>query len=217
MKYARSITILMLCLGAITVLIITHNWPQPVPARSGLIDQRLLRTATYVAETAATTDETDFAEQTVRDADRELDLAFVQALREADRDPVAINPESAAIKKRLLEAQRRLQADQEQLAKLAPKSEPGSEPQSAEIFRAQIELDEDEMADMQHDLSRAEGDVGSRLQVLLDQHQHAEQHHLKAGMVGAAANSAEAGYRARNLIDQLSAWYALRSNDKFPG
>jgi len=216
MKYARSITILIFWLGAITALILTHDWPKAVPLRPGLIDLRLFRTAGYMAQTAANTDETEFAEQIVTDADHELDLAFAQALKDAERNPVVLSPEAKMLQARLVAVQKRLHSDQEQLSGLtskaqqAPDSQKEAIQQNILLLQAQIALDQDDVLDAQDDLARASGDVRSRIQTLFEQHQRAEEHH-KSGSVGAAANSAEASYHSRNLIDQLSAWYALRS------
>jgi hypothetical protein len=81
--------------------------------------------------------------------------------------------------------------------------------QQLDIVEAQLALDQDELQDAQNDLKRAGGDMASRIQRLWEKRQRAQQPGVGAPSADAAANSAEAGYGAGNLIAQIAAWYAL--------
>src|ERR1700692_900161 len=62
------------------------------PRRAPLVDERPLDTARNVAKLATSWDEKRFADQALRLADSEVDLAFDDALRDAADHPVPPTP-----------------------------------------------------------------------------------------------------------------------------
>jgi len=82
--------------------------------------------------------------------------------------------------------------------------------QQLEVLEAQLALDQDGLQDAKQDLTRAGGDMAGSIQRLWEKHRaEAQEHGSKDPSIDTAANSAEAGYDAGNLIAQVAAWYAL--------
>src|SRR5262249_45190428 len=75
-------------------------------AAAGLVDQTALENAHQLAQIADSDDEKAIAENVLKIGDRELDLAFDIALRNADAHPMALSPEAKTIQARLQKAQR---------------------------------------------------------------------------------------------------------------
>ncbi len=148
-------------------------------------------------------------------ADHELDLAYSVALREAIGHPGVATPETKELAARGSKATAQVKADQDQvdLFKAQIPQAKGSQQdalqQQLDIVEAQLALDQDELQDAQNDLQRAGGDMASRIRRQWENHQRTQEHGFGAPSADAAANSAEAGYDAGNLIAQVAAWYAL--------
>ena len=81
---------------AVTTLILTHDSSTPaslIKARRGpIVDERPVQTARSMAALASTRDEQRLAQQALRLADHSVDLAFVDAMREATLSPSARTP-----------------------------------------------------------------------------------------------------------------------------
>jgi small-conductance mechanosensitive channel len=78
-----------------------------------------------------------------------------------------------------------------------------------DVAQAQLELDQDELADAKEDLVRSGADPGALIQRQFDQHQAAE-HGTEEKPAQTAANSAAMNYQAGTLLAQFAAWRALR-------
>src|SRR6266705_3463383 len=186
-----SAVVLVLLLGAVVYGLIRTTEPQAVPSsqdngkhgvpsRVPLVDQSPLKTAQRLAQLATTPEERPLAEEALRLADREVDLAFAAALRDAAENPPILSPEAKATgdKKEAL-------GDQLDLAK------------------AELELDRDEVDDAKQDLIRAGGDPEDRIQEMVQEHEAAA--HGNASAIPNAPPTPE----ERGLIRRFQQWSAL--------
>ena len=95
---------LVLLLGATVYGLIRTTAPPKVSPSAGkgkqqpvaqpLVDQSPLKTAQQLAQLANTPEERPFAEEALRLADYEVDLAFAAALRDATENPPKLSPEA---------------------------------------------------------------------------------------------------------------------------
>jgi len=87
-------------------------------AAGQLVDQSALATARQLAQLADTPDEQVIAKEALTLGDRELDLAFDIALREADAHPPVLSKDAEEIQARLQQAQKLQQTLQAQVTQL---------------------------------------------------------------------------------------------------
>ena len=181
--------------------------------RRPLVDEEPLQTAREVAKLASTWDEQRLAQQAIRLADHEVDLAFADALRDAAEHPVT-TPEAKAINARIKKADEEVQADQARVDQLkkqltgASASRQDNLQQQIAIVQAQLELDQDELDDAKGDLIRSGADPLSRIQRQFNRHQAAQQADAARTPVSFANQAAPAG---SSLIEQVAAWRALQT------
>jgi small-conductance mechanosensitive channel len=128
-----------------------------------------------------TSAERSFAEDALRLADQEMDLAFAQAVRFTASQPRAMTPEAQALDAKLQRAQRALDADQTQVKELTAalaKASPANMQSLTDrlnLAQAQAALDQDEVDDATQDLRRAGGDLQGRIQAMIQEHEAASQ------------------------------------------
>lgn len=175
-----------------------------------LVDQSPLKTAQQLAQMVSTPEERPLAQEALRLADFEVDLAFDTALRDARLNPPALTPETKEITERLQKAQKLVKADQdrakqlsEQLAK-APDSK--KEALQVDLVQAQadLELDQDELDDARQDLIRAGGDLADRIESLRKAHEETA-HNTPAALPNGNAPAEQVG-----VIHRIEQWTALR-------
>lgn len=179
MKFPRRslfLALLILLLAAGVGVFLTSDWvPQRRRASSDAVDLRPLQTARNLAALVQIAPEREFAQEAVRLADHEVDLAFAAALRNAAErgTPTAQNKTLFA---RVQQTQAKVNADEAQIAQLkkvlaaAPAAQQDDLQQQIALASAQKELDDDELDDARQDLARAGGDAQIRIQRLLDEH-----------------------------------------------
>ncbi len=181
--------------------------------RQPLVDEQPLQTAREVAKLAATWDEQRLAQQAIRLADHEVDLAFADALRDAAEHPIT-TPEAKAINARIKKADETVKADQSRVDQLkkqlagASGSRQDNLQQQIAIIQAQLELDQDELEDAKGDLIRSGADPLSRIQRQFNRHQAAQQ--ADAGHAP-ASSAVQAPPPGNSLIEQVAAWRALQT------
>ncbi|HKA01120.1 MAG TPA: mechanosensitive ion channel domain-containing protein [Candidatus Solibacter sp.] len=169
-------------------------------AQTTQIDRRLLDTARQVAPVAETAAEQEFARTAQRLADHELDQAFASAVREAATTKPAANPAVQKFNARITEIRQRIAQDQQRIAKL---EKAGSEDQ-AEVVKAQLALDDDELEDAQQDLIRHGGDERTRLE-------RARQEHADAQKSPATPAQGARPIEGATLASQIAVWADLNS------
>jgi small-conductance mechanosensitive channel len=152
---------------------------QGQPANSSLIsvDQTPLQAAQQLAQLASSSEERTFAQEAIRLADYEVDLAFDTALSEARLHPPPLSPQAKEINDRLQKAEKLLKTAQErtkQLAELIVKV-PEDKRDSVELdliqAEADLDLDQDEVDDAKQDLFRAGGNLVDRIQATKKEHE----------------------------------------------
>ena len=179
--------------------------PNRAPAASAsAIDRRLLDAARGLAPIAETAGEQDLARQAGRLADHELDQSFASAVREAAAAKPAASAALQQLNTRIAQARARIQAGQEQIAKLEKAA--AADDRAAgqlEVAKAQLALDEDELEDGKLDLARQGGDEHARLE-------QAAREHADAQREPAAVKPVPVGGTA-TLAAQVGAWLELGS------
>lgn len=184
------------------------------PASPSPVDLSPLRTARRLATFAATDDERALAQEALRVADEEVDLAFAEALRQAAAHPPAANAETRGIHERLESARRLLQDDQARVARLTSEMAGAARDRKAalaldlELAKAQVELDQDDVDDAGQDLIRAGGDPQARIQRMVQEHEAAE-HETTALPVSAPAPAAANVLGQGGLFRKGRQWWTL--------
>jgi len=147
------------------------------PPEKPLVDQSPLKTAQQLAQLASSHEERTLAQEALRLADFDVDLAFDNALRQARLHPPPLSKEAKECEVRLQKAEKLLSADQdrtkqisEQLAKAPANKKDALE---ADLIQAQadMELDQDEVDDAKEDLIRAGGDLTDQIEALKNEHE----------------------------------------------
>ena len=177
--------------------------------RTIVVDQSSLVIAEQLVRMPTTADERPFAEDAMRIADNEMDLAFAQAVRRTLNQPRATTAEAREADARLQRALRAVAADQAQLASLtaavSKANAAGAESLSdrLNLVKAQAALDQDEADDARQDLRRAGGDPQGRMDDLVAEHEAASKSSDSIRVV--VANSTN----SRGLIRRLQELRAL--------
>ena len=147
--------------------------------RAIVVDQSSLVTAELLVHLPTTADEKSFAEEALRVADNEMDLAFAQAVRRTANQPRATSDTAKEADARLQKALRALAADQAQAealeaaVKKANVAEAEALTDKLNLANAQAALDQDEVDDARQDLRRAGGDPQGRMEDMIAEHEAA--------------------------------------------
>jgi small-conductance mechanosensitive channel len=187
---------------------------------SALVDQRPMETAQRLARLAGTPEEQDFARAALLTADREVDLAFASALRNAAAHPAPLTPETRELSARVKELQGRVKADKDEatrLKELGAKASGDAKDRLQEqqdLMEAQVESDQDELDDVREDLIRAGGDVQATIQRILDAHEALQLHQGGGSSIAlppASPGQANEQTQSQSAIAQLRAWSELHA------
>ena len=158
------------------------------PTTSGatiiLTDDGTLTTALTLVKLPTTIEELPLAQNALRLADREMDLAFADAVRQLAAHPQQVTPETHAIAERLALAQRQHATDSMRVAELEGADASAAGSGQLDLAKARLEVSQDEMDDAGNDLIHAGGDPQGRVQALVQEHadasRNADSLHLKA-------------------------------------
>ncbi|MGB2625366.1 MAG: mechanosensitive ion channel domain-containing protein [Candidatus Acidiferrum sp.] len=181
---------------------------------SSLVDQSPLKTAQLLAQFATTPEQRTLAQQALRLADFEVDLAFDTALREARLHPPSLTPETQEISDRLQKGQRLLKSDQEhakQLSEAVAKA-PDAKKEMLQVdlvqAEADVDLDQDEVDDAKEDLIRAGGDLTDRIEALRKEHEETT-HNTPNALPSLAPVAEKVG-----LYHRIRQWLELRQKER---
>src|ERR1700687_1748269 len=137
------------------------NW-QGAYVPQGVVDQRPWQTAATLAALAQSAEEKELAREAERLADHEVDQAFSQSLRQASLAKPNLSGKALALQQRVTELQEIIKNDQARIASQSAGG--GTKPAGAvsngsdlEIAKAQLGLDQTELADSLEDLARESG------------------------------------------------------------
>jgi len=184
--------------------------------RLPVVDERPLQTARSVAKLSATWDEQRFANQALRAADHEVDLAFADALRDAANHPAQHTPQTEALYTRLTKAQELAKHDQERVDQLTKEVAAATGARKDELqdqldlAKAQLELDQDNVDSANTDLIRSGVDKFSRVQRQFKRHEDGE-HAADAAHGPTSPSATPINYQVGNLLGQFEAWQGFRS------
>jgi len=192
-----------------------HTGSTAAAARAPIVDERPLPTARALAALAITPEEQRFSQEAARIADREVDLAFADALWQAAEKRANQDPANRELNAKLQQAQTALadvQSRQEEVkAKLASAKPNEKAPlqERLDLLSAEQSLDEDEIEDAQEDLVKAGGDQEGAVERQRDQHEAVE-HELEQHP-SQPPTTATVDLTASDLAGQVRAWIWLRN------
>ena len=178
-------------------------------AAGQLVDQTALANASKLAQLADTPDEQQIAKEVLTLGDRELDLAFDIALRNADAHPVALSAEAKAIQASLQKAQKLQESLQVQVAQLTAEMSKatGDKKQSLndqlDLAKSSFDLATNEVEEAAGDLNDAGGNQRGRIEQLKQSHESAEKAITDVKFPEPAAEQL-------GLVHRYQQWSALR-------
>jgi small-conductance mechanosensitive channel len=182
----------------------------------GVVDQRPWQTAATLAALAQSAEERKLARDAERLADHEVDQAFSQALRQASLAKPNLTGKALALQQRVTELHQTLKKDEARVAALSS----GAGTKSAvaisnasdlEIAKAQLGLDQAELADSIEDLARESGDQRVKLQQELAARQAAMKQYRENASKDDGQTAVASAEQYRTLAQQLSTWRSLRN------
>lgn len=173
------------------------------PVEATIVDQRLLATAKAMTEMAGTREEQALAQEALRLTDREVDLAFASALRDA---PATAPPASGPAKEladRIAAIKVRIDQRQELVAKLTKAAQTSDDASDKlDLAKAQLTLDQDELEDAKADFERLAGDSHAKIERALQEHE--------AQHKNAAVSAVPPRRPTTWMLEQAQEWLALR-------
>jgi small-conductance mechanosensitive channel len=141
-----------------------------------LVDQNTYATAQRLIRTAFTPEEQTYGQAALRIADHELDLAFTEALRDAEAHPPALNSAAAAIQAQIQKSQALLAADQQRVNDLtaavaqAKADQKDKIQDQLDLAQSQLELDKDELDEASQNLVDAGGNPRQQIEGMVQEH-----------------------------------------------
>jgi small-conductance mechanosensitive channel len=182
----------------------------------GVVDQRPWQTAATLAALAQSAEEKKLASDAERLADHEVDQAFSQSLRQASLAKPNLRGKSLALQQRVTELQETIKNDEARIASLSTgrgTKAAGAEPNGSdvEIAKAQLALDQAELADSMEDLARESGDQRLKLQQELAARQAAMQRYRDSASKDDGQTAVASAEQYTTLAQQLLTWRSLRN------
>ena len=187
-------------------------------SQSPLVDLRPWGTAQTLAPLAVSSEEISFSRDAERLADHEVDQAFASALRLAGLQSgtrklsghaLALSQKAAALRQTVQQDQAYLDSLNE--AAKSVRNAPSSD--DIDVAKAQLGLDQDELADAERDLARASGDQRTSIQQELTAHEaQMAKYDGHANQQGQPAAASSQDYAT--LLQRIEAWSSQRSRDK---
>jgi small-conductance mechanosensitive channel len=237
-QYRRVIVLIMLLVLAVTLMgaFLTRGVMAYLPflhARKGnwtgayvplgVVDQRPWQTAATLAALAQSAEERKLARDAERLADHEVDQAFSQSLRQASLAKPTLSGKALALQQRVNELQQTVTNEEARIAALGAgggsKEAPGavSGASELEIAKAQLSLDQAELADSIEDLARESGDQRVKLQQELATRQAAMKRYRGTASKDDGKTAVASAEQYKTLAQQLSTWRSLRNRKELIG
>ncbi len=231
-----SLAVLLLCLvGNFTTRGVMEHLPflhgqsggwSAAPQQHGIVDQRPWQTAKTLAPLAVSAEELEFAHEAERLADHQVDQNFAQSLRQASLDTHELTGEALALQHHVTELQQTVSQDQGQIAALTAKT--GTPAAGTDVVspladdldaaKAQLSLDQDELADSMVDLARTAGDHRGKIQQELNAREAGmKKYDLEAASRGDGQSAVVAASHYTTLAGQIAAWWAQRNRRQLIG
>ena len=219
-KQRLAATSLLVLLGAAVYGFYRTGRPSSVPVKSAkmasagsaqgpIVDQTPLLTAQRLAKMPTSAEEKPFAEEALRLADHEMDLAYAAAERDAEEHPPTLSAEAKAIEARLKKSEDALDGDNELVARLTAEEAKATGAKKDALHdqlvlaTAHQEEHQDEVDDAKEDLERAGGDPKSRIEAMMQEHRASSQ------ATDALHVTISAATEERGLIHRFGQWLTL--------
>ncbi len=183
----------------------------------GVVDQRPWQTAATLAALAQSTEEKELAREAERLADHEVDQAFSQSLRQASLAKPILSGKALALQQRVNELQETIRNDEARVASLSASVKPGravSNSSDLEIAKAQLGLDQNELADSMEDLTRESGGQLVKLQQELAARQAAVKQYKDSASKDGGQTAVASAEQYKTFAQQLATWRALRNRSQ---
>src|SRR6266852_1566571 len=218
-KQRSAAIILLLLLGVTLYVLVRTRTAAPTlvspstnqdsnAGQTELVDQRPLQTAQQFAKMATSAEEKPFAKQALALGDHEMDLAFAEAVQDAQEHPPVLSAQAKAIQAHLQRLEDSVDADKKRVDALTAAGAKASGAKKdalddqLDLAKAQLELDQDEVDEAKQDLSHAGGDPQGRIQTMVEQHESAS--HSSDTTHVTVSEPAE----TRGLIHRVQQWLA---------
>ena len=137
-------------------------------AHNALVDQHPWDTVASLAPLAVSAEEQSLAREAERLADHDIDQAFALALRQASFQTHTLTGDALAAQQKVAQLQALAKEDQAKVddltAKLKQPSGTIAQSDDLDIIKAQLQLDNDELADANEQLARISGDKRPQIQ-----------------------------------------------------
>jgi small-conductance mechanosensitive channel len=169
-----------------------------------LVDETPWSTAQALTALAVTQEELSLAHDAERLADHDVDQAFAAALRKATLQQKTLTGKALAEQQHVTEMETAVAADQAAIVQLTPKG--GDD---LDVAKAQLSLDQDELADARQDLARASGDQRNEIQQELNAREAEMKKYDTQESTGEVAVVAVKRYRT--LAGLVGAWRRQRA------
>jgi small-conductance mechanosensitive channel len=182
--------------------------------QNNIVDQRPWQTIEALAPLAVSAEEQSIAHEAERLADHEVDQAFAFALRDASLRTHTLTGDALVLQEKVKQIQDRVKEDQAHVDALTAslKQPNGSIADSDDLdtAKAQLQLDNDELADATEQLARVSGDLRGRIQDELTAREAAmKKYDSQASSGGQIAIISST--RHGTLAGRLSSWFDQRS------
>lgn len=185
----------------------------------GIVDQRPWQTAATLAGMAQSAEERELAREAERLADHEVDQAFSQSLRQASLVKPKLAGKALALQQRVTELEATVKSDQARIAALTGSAGTKSDSTQSkgtdlEVAKAQLGLDQNELADSIEDLSRESGDQRVKLQQELAARQAAVKKYYDSVSKEEGQTAVGSAEQYKTLAQQVSAWLSHRKRSQ---
>jgi small-conductance mechanosensitive channel len=189
--------------------------------QKSIVDQSPWLTAQSLTPLAVSSEERQYAREAARLADHEVDQAFAAALRQATMQRKTVTADALAHSQKVAQFQEIVKEDQVRVQSLsAPanstaatkmnRDQTASGTDDLEVAKAQLALDQDELADEQQEFARASGDQRGKIQQELAAHNAAtSKYDVQFGDQGQI--TVLSARRYGTLAGRIGAWFAQRS------
>src|SRR5215831_15815193 len=181
----------------------------PGAAQGPLVDPTPILTALKLAQMPTTAEELPSAQEALRTADHEMDLAYAVAERELEIHPPPLSADAKKIQVRLKEAEDALDADNAQVARLTAEDAKatGAKKDALDdqlvLATAHQGEHQDEVDDAKEDLARAGGDPNARIEAMIQEHKASSQ------VIDSLKITVSVAAEEHGLIHRFSQWWVL--------
>jgi small-conductance mechanosensitive channel len=182
-------------------------------SQNTLVDLRPWQTIESLAPLAVSAEEQSLAREAERLADHDVDQAFALALRQASLQSRTLSGDALAVQQKVAQLQALAKEDQAHVdaltAKLKQPNGAIADSDDLDIAKAQLQLDNDELADANEQLARVSGDKRPQIQQELTARQAAMKKYDSQASGGQIAILSSTN--RRTLAGRISAWFDQRT------